>query len=140
MSTENDSSKKTAETRFAVITSTQNVETSLPRRTSTVPRYAETIMSQQNNHAGQTEGNFLIRPDNFGKFRLYLTYKFFDLTGGKWRGCPFSISTTFFSFTLPAISTPYLIFIKPVIVTFLLAGQEGFEPPAPGFGVRCSTN
>ena len=22
----------------------------------------------------------------------------------------------------------------------LLAGQEGFEPPTPGFGVRCSTN
>ena len=21
-----------------------------------------------------------------------------------------------------------------------MAGQEGFEPPAPGFGVRCSTN
>jgi hypothetical protein len=22
---------------------------------------------------------------------------------------------------------------------YIVAGQEGFEPPAPGFGVRCSS-
>ena len=30
--------------------------------------------------------------------------------------------------------------IFPMFVTFVMAGQEGLEPPAPGFGDQCSTN
>ncbi len=28
----------------------------------------------------------------------------------------------------------------PIVLPFLMAGQEGLEPPAPGFGDQCSTN
>ena len=56
----------------------------------------------------------------------------------------FEGQVTFFSSTLASLKNCFTTSILPT-VTFppasqKMAGQEGFEPPTPGFGVRCSAN
>ena len=55
----------------------------------------------------------------------------------------FEGQVTFFSSTLASFRNCLTTWILPTAAFFLppsqkMAGQEGFEPPTPGFGVRCS--
>ena len=50
-----------------------------------------------------------------------------------------SLGQSAFSFSFRSVSFFFVNVPLFNIFSIFLAGQEGFEPPTPGFGVRCST-
>jgi hypothetical protein len=80
------------------------------------------IESHQKNgdqdHGGGSDGLFPGRPSHLLQFHPYFPEKLFG-----------------FLQKFPDL----LHFLFPELKFTFLAGQEGFEPPSPGFGVRCSS-
>jgi hypothetical protein len=66
-----------------------------------------------------SDGLFPRRPGYFLEFHPHLSEKLFG--------------------SLQKFSDPIHLFLFPEMKMIFLAGQEGFEPPSPGFGVRCSS-